>query len=92
MTAKNAATARLGENGEGVLDAAEGFPFPFPENAYELMWNHKLKYKGTGGVRYNTQIAPTAGGDFSVTVIREELLGLYYKPGVTLAEIDNILL
>ena len=92
MTAKNGATARLGENGEGVLDAAEGFPFPFPENAYELMWNHKLKYKGIGGVRYNTQIAPTASGKYSVTVIREELLGLYYKQGVTIEEIDNILL
>jgi len=92
MTAKNGATAKLGENGEGVLDAAEGFPFPFPENAYELIWNHKLKYKGIGGVRYNTQIAPTASGEFSVTVIREELLGLYYKQGITLEEIDNILL
>ena len=92
MTAKNGATARLAENGEGVLDAAEGFPFPFPENAYELMWNHKLKYKGIGGVRYNTQIAPTADGSFSVTVIREELLGLYYKQGVTIADINNVLL
>ena len=92
MTAKNGSTAKLAENGEGVLDAAEGYPFPFPENAYELIWNHKLKYKGTGGVRYNTQIAPTASGKFSVTVIREELLGLYYKEGVTLADINNILL
>jgi len=92
MTAKNGSTAKLAENGEGVLEAAEGFPFPFPENAYELMWNHKLKYKGIGGVRYNTQIAPTAAGKFSVTVIREELLGLYYKRGVTIAEINNILL
>jgi hypothetical protein len=92
MTAKNGATARLAENGEGVLDAAEGFPFPFPENAHELMWNHKLKYKGIGGVRYNTQIAPTADGNFSVTVIREELLGLYYKEGVTIADINNVLL
>jgi hypothetical protein len=92
MTIKNGSTAKLAENGEGVLDAAEGFPFPFPENAYELIWNHKLKYKGTGGVRYNTQIAPTASGKFSVTVIREELLGLYYKEGVTLEDINNILL
>jgi hypothetical protein len=92
MTIKNGSTARLAENGEGVLDAAEGFPFPFPENAFELMWNHKLKYKGIGGIRYNTQIAPTARGKFSVTVIREELLGLYYKRGVTIEEIDNILL
>ena len=92
MTMQNGKTARLAENGEGVLDAAEGFPFPFPENAYELMWNHKLKYKGTGGVRYNTQIAPTADGKFSVTVIREELLGLYYKRGVTVEDINNVLL
>lgn len=92
MTKENGKTASLAENGEGVMDAAEGFPFPFPENAYELMWNHKLKYKGIGGVRYNTQIAPTAGGDFSVTVIREELLGLYYKEGVTIEDINNILL
>jgi hypothetical protein len=92
MTAENGKTARLTENGEGVLDGAEGFPFPFPENAYELMWNHKLKYKGIGGIRYNTQIAPTAEGNFSVTVIREELLGLYYKQGVTIADINNVLL
>jgi hypothetical protein len=92
MTAENGKTATLAENGEGVLNAAEGFPFPFPENAHELMWNHKLKYKGVGGVRYNTQIAPTADGKFSVTVIREELLGLYYKRGVTIADINNILL
>ena len=92
MTIENGKTARLVEAGEGVRDAAEGFPFPFPENAYELMWNHKLKYKGIGGVRYNTQIAPTTGGDYSVTVIREELLGLYYKRGMTIADINNVLL
>jgi hypothetical protein len=92
FTAKNGATAKLGENGEGVIDAAEGFPFPFPENAYELMWNHKLKYKGIGGVRYNNQVAPTADGSYSVTVIREELLGLYYKEGETTQSINNILL
>lgn len=92
MTAKNGATAELVANGEGVANAAEGFPFPFPENAYELIWNHKLKFKGTGGVRYNNQVAPTASGSYSVTVIREEFLGLYYKEGVTLEEINNVLL
>jgi len=91
-TAENGKTATLAADGEGVLDAAEGFPFPFPENAYELMWNHKLKYKGIGGVRYNNQIAPTPDGNYSVTVIREELLGLYYKEGVTVEEINNVLL
>jgi hypothetical protein len=92
MTRENAKTATLVADGEGVAGAAEGFPFPFPENAYELMWNHKLKYKGIGGVRYNNQIAPTPDGKFSVTVIREELLGLYYKEGVTVEDINNVLL
>ena len=92
MTAENGKTATLADAGEGVMNAAEGFPFPFPENAYELMWNHKLKFKDIGGVRYNNQVAPTADGKYTVTVIREELLGLYYKRGVTIDEIDNILL
>ena len=33
-----------------------------------------------------------ADGNFSVTVIREELLGLYYKQGVSIADINNVLL
>ena len=92
MSIKNASTAKLADAGEGVVDAAEGFPFPFPENAYELMWNHKLKFKDIGGVRYNNQVAPTADGNYTVTVIREELLGLYYKRGTTIADTNNILL
>lgn len=91
-TIENGSTAELVGNGEGVINAAEGFPFPFPENPYELMWNHKLKPKGTGGVRYNNQVAPTAGGEYTFVKLREELLGLYYKEGVTLADINNILL
>lgn len=91
-TKENGAKGRLVANGEGVADVAYGFPFPFPENPYELMWNHKLKYKGVGGVRYNNQVAPTAGGDYSVVKLREELLGLYYKEGETSASINNILL
>ena len=81
MTFENGKTARLVADGEGVEDAAEGFPFPFPENAFELMWNHKLKAKGTGGVRYNNQVAPTNRGAYTFVKLREELLGLYYKEG-----------
>lgn len=92
MTIENAKTAQLTEDGEGVTNAAEGFPFPFPENAYELMWNHKLKPKGTGGVRYNNQVAPTTDGSYTFVKLREELLGLYYKEGVRIADINNILL
>src|SRR6056297_1217220 len=92
MTIANASTAELVANGEGIEDAAEGFPFPIPQNAYQLMWNHKLKYKGIGGTRYNNQVAPTTSGAYQLVKLREEILGLYYKTGATIEEINNILL
>ena len=91
-TAENGKTGLLVADGEGVQNVEFGFPFPFPENAYELMWNHKLKYKGRGGFRYNNQVAPTSDGKFTLVKLREELLGLYYVPGNTMEDIGNILL
>lgn len=92
MTIANASAGRLIANGEGVADVAEGFPFPLPQNAYELMWNHKLKYKGTGGTRYNNQVAPTTRGSYQLVRMREEILGLYYHEGNTIADTNNVLL
>jgi hypothetical protein len=91
-TIRNAATGRLISEGEGVADVSEGFPFPLPQNSYELMWNHKLKYKGTGGVRYNNQVAPTPTGSYQLVRLREELLGLYYAEGSSIEDTNNILL
>ena len=91
-TKRNGATATTVNDGEGVIDASVGFPFPFPETAKELIWNHKLKYKSTGGVRYNNQAAATAGGSYNLVVLREEFLGPYYKEGAQVEDINNILL
>ncbi len=91
-TIENGKTGKLSADGEGAENVAEGFPFPNFSNAYELILNHKLKYKGVGGVRYNNQVAPTASGRFTVVKLKEELLGKYYKPGNTIEDINNILL
>ena len=91
-TIENGKTGKLVADGEGVENVAEGFPFPNPQNAYELMLNHKLKFKGSGGVRYNNQVAPTASGKYTVVKLKEELLGKYYTEGNTIADINNILL
>jgi hypothetical protein len=90
-TAKNATTCELVANGEGVANCAEGLPFPIPQNAYEVIWNHKLKYKGVAVQRWANQAAPTATGAYSLVRLREELLGLYYKPGNTTENINNVL-
>jgi len=92
FTKKNATTAKLDAGGDGVLDAAEGIPFPIPKNGMEVIWNHKLKYKGVSFARWANQAAPTASGQFNLVRVREEGLGLYWKPGNTIADTNNVLL
>ena len=91
FTKKNATACKLIANGEGIQNCAEGFPFPIPNNAYEVIWNHKMKYKGISGVRFANQAAPSASGAYQMVRLKEEILGLYYKPGNTSENINNIL-
>ena len=92
MTAKNAATGALAEDGDAVIGVAEGLPFPFPENGQELIWNHRLRYKGTGSVRYISLVAPTEKGSFTEVTMTVKTINPYYQPGATLESIDNRLL
>jgi hypothetical protein len=91
-TLENGRTGMLAENGEAVKGVAEGLPFPFPENAHELIWNHRPRYKGTGATRHISLAAPTAKGSFSEVTMTVKTLGLYYLPDATLESIDNHLL
>ncbi|HPG94940.1 MAG TPA: DUF1329 domain-containing protein [Dokdonella sp.] len=97
MTMKNALTGELVGDGDGVAKVAEGIPFPIldsdPVKAGEqAMWNHKLKYKGVSARRWANQAPVTATGKYVMVRIKEELLGLYYRQGATLADINNILI
>jgi hypothetical protein len=92
MTALNAVNGALAEDGNGVLGVAEGIPFPVPGSAEELMWNHRLRYKGSGSLRHLSLVAPTAGGDFTEVLMTVKTLNPYYVPGATLESIDNRLL
>ncbi|MEO7013693.1 MAG: DUF1329 domain-containing protein [Dokdonella sp.] len=97
MTMKNALTGELVGAGDGVANVAEGIPFPILDKdpvkaGMEAIWNHKLKYKGVSARRWADQAPVTANGKYVLVRIKEELLGLYYRPGATLAEINNILI
>lgn len=39
-TKKAALTAKIGKNGAALENARCGYPFPFPKNGIEVMWNH----------------------------------------------------
>jgi hypothetical protein len=91
MTFENATRTSLLGHGSGVVDAAEGFPFPIPADAYEVIWNHKLKFKGVAARRHANQVTPTAGGEFTPIMVVEQILGLYWKEGATLKDTNNVL-
>ena len=44
-TRANATTANV-VGDDGLKDARLGFPFPIPQNGAEVIWNHKVRYRG----------------------------------------------
>lgn len=92
MAKRNATTARLVADGDGVENAAESIPFPIPQNGAEVIWNHKLKFKGVSATRDNNQAPITAGGSYNMAKLVEEFYVPYSIEGRTIADINNILL
>ncbi|MDR3417379.1 MAG: DUF1329 domain-containing protein [Nevskia sp.] len=71
-TVKNATAAHL-EGTDNVLDAKLGFPFPIPKNGAEVMWNHKLRFRGSAARRYNDQAIVKPDGSFVITKLQEDV-------------------
>jgi hypothetical protein len=89
---KNATTAELGNNGESLIGAITGIPFPIPKSGVEVIWNHKLRYRNIALRRFNAQLAVQANGAFQPYVLREDVLFQYNKPGITPESLDNVVL
>lgn len=71
-TKLNATTATL-IGTDDVKGAVLGFPFPIPKTGAEVMWNHKLKYRGTAVRRYNNQAIVKPDGSISATKLVEDV-------------------
>jgi len=99
-TKHNATHALLIADGEGVSQAIAGLPFPIlyevgmangDSEAYQVMWNHKLHYRGHGLHRFNNQAAPTSGGKYTLIVLSEELNLPLAPEGTLIDDLGNIL-
>jgi hypothetical protein len=75
-TVANATTAVLNGTDE-VLGAKLGFPFPIPKAGAEVIWNHKLKYRGESVRRYNNQMIVQPSGEATLTKIVEDVKFYY---------------
>ena len=93
-TKKNATNASLANEGESLQGAATGIPFPIPKSGKEVIWNHKLRYRGESIERYNAQLAVQSNGAFQPYVLREDVLFQYNRNGMQpeTLEKDNIVL
>jgi len=88
-TIANASAAELTPDGNGIVHAGEGIPFPIPQNGLEAIWNHLLRYRGKSLQRQTAQVTPTAGGAYTEVRLDEVALYLYSQPGATITSIDN---
>jgi hypothetical protein len=91
-THKNALEGELGGGGEALVNAVVGLPFPIPKSGVEPVWNHKVRYRGQSGQRWNTQVAVTTSGDYNLVKLREDLLFPYNRKGATPDSLNNVII
>ncbi len=91
-TVKNATTAELGGNGEALVNAITGIPFPITSSGMEVIWNHKVRFRDTGVQRWNNQFAVTTAGDYNMVKIKEDAWFVYNTPGITPDKLNNKIL
>jgi hypothetical protein len=90
-TKNNAKVGILNGGGSGVGGAIMGFPFPIPNNANEIMWNHTLRYRSFKAVRQFAAAPVTRSGDYTLTIVQDEAILDWSNPAHKKAEdLDNI--
>ena len=71
-TVANATNASL--TGTDVIKGAKlGFPFPIPKSGAEVIWNHKLRFRGSAVRRYNNQAIVKPDGSYTITKLVEDV-------------------
>ncbi|QEQ97757.1 DUF1329 domain-containing protein [Neptunomonas concharum] len=90
--AKNATSAQLTDEGNGISGMAEAIPFPIPSNGLEVIWNHMTRYRGGALERTFVQVPVQANGAFTAVKINEKMSWpSYLSDGYDAKTDDNIL-
>lgn len=90
-TRRNAEVGEPGAGGNGVGKAIMGFPFPIPNSAIEIIWNHTLRFRSFKATRQFTAAAVTRSGDYTLTTVQDEAILQWSDPSKGSAEeLDNI--
>ena len=88
---RNAEIGELVAEGNGVAKAIMASPFPIPNNALELVWNHTLRYRGFKLQRQFTAIPVNQNGDYYEITVHDDAILRWSDPQKRAAEeLDNI--
>lgn len=88
---QNALNATLAADGNGVANAELGAPFPIPQEAVEIVWNHNLRYRGYKLNRQFASLAPDGSGNFTPVTVYDEVVFTYANPDLnSFEDLNNI--
>ena len=85
---RNALTATMTEDKNGLNDALLGNPFPIPQNGAEAIWNHRLRYRGFKFRRFFASAAVNRDGSY--TLFKNEDFGIFHYNGPGLKEVGDV--
>ena len=85
---RNALTATMTADDNGLNDALLGNPFPIPKSGVEAIWNHRLRYRGFKFRRYFASAAVNRDGSY--TLFKNEDFGILHYNGPGLKEIGDV--
>jgi len=89
---RNAVNAQLTHDGHGVTGATVASPFPIPQSAQEIIWNHELRFQGFRVKRESAEATPTKGGDYTIQVSTDQWIYKYADPALAKTEdLQNII-
>ena len=89
-TKRNAKVAELVGGGNGVAKGIMGFPFPIPNNAYEIIWNHTLRYRSFKLIRQFAAMPVTESGGYTPIIVKDQAILWWSDPSKKSAEdLDN---
>ncbi|MEA3240748.1 MAG: DUF1329 domain-containing protein [Pseudomonadota bacterium] len=91
-TKRVAQTALLTEDGNGIVNAAVGLPFPIAKNGLEAIWNHLVHWRGECIDRTFVYSPVTRSGDYNLGTENTQVRWQYSQPGMTEENMDNVIL
>ncbi len=89
--ARNAVSAKMINDGNGITGATMGSPFPIPQSAREVLWNFELIYRGFKTQSGEAATVSSRGGDFTPVADNVSVIYNWSDPAISTTEgMDNM--